>query len=59
MFETQYLLQSGLVDGVMLDIQQGLVAFQNLEQIGQALPLLRDMVFQQVKALPLKAKGNW
>lgn len=57
-FKIQYLFQSGLVDGVTLDAQEGLIAFQNPEQVGQALPLLRHVVFQQVKTLPLKAKSK-
>lgn len=32
-FKVLYLLQSGLVNGVMFDIQQGLVVLENSEQV--------------------------
>lgn len=40
------LFQSGLADGVMLDLQEALVGLQNSEQIRQALPTLLYMIFQ-------------
>jgi len=46
LFEVADLFQSGLADGVMLDLQEALVGLQNSEQIRQALPTLLYMIFQ-------------